>query len=174
MSFLFNFLPFLLICLYPRACFQNCLNWTGLRHPALCIFMDAFQGSYKGKPFSSRFFPAIFLMAKFTNMLILSSFGIEQYFAAASLNLLMVILIIAIFRPYKIKWHNVITLILFSSVSIAYIYFVPIRYMAIAVQIPSIWVVVLECVYCIGFLIPHYMDCFSLFEESYQLQLCQN
>ena len=154
MSFVFNFLPFLLICLYPFACFQKCLNWTGLRHPALCIFMDAFQGSYKHKPCYLRSFPAIYLIAHFTNLLILSSLGIEQYFAAASLNLLMVILMIAIFRPYKNKWHSVITLTLLSSVSIAYYYFVFVIYSAITVQIPYIWAVFLEGVYSIGFLVP--------------------
>ena len=154
MSFVFNFLPFLLICVYPCVCFQKCLNWTGLRHPALYIFMDAFQGSYKHKPFYLRSFPAIFMMAQFTNMLIFSSFGIEQYYATASLNLLMLILLIAIVRPYKNKWHNVITPTLFCSASICYIYIVFAIYSAITVQIPSIWAFLLQCVVSIGYLVP--------------------
>ena len=47
-----------------------------------------------------------------------------------------------------------ITLTLLSSVSIDYIYFVSVIYMVITVQIPSIWVVFLEGVYCIGALVP--------------------
>ena len=156
MSFIFNLIPFLLICLYPCAYFQKFLNWTGLRHPGLSIFMDAFQGSYKHKPFYLRSFPAIFLMAQFTNLLILSSFVIEQYMAAASLNLLVLILLIAIIRPYKNKWHNLITLTLFSSVSIGYIYFVIVIYSAITVQIRHIWAFFLQCVCCTGILVPSF------------------
>ena len=73
MSFVFNLLPFLLICLYPCACFQKCLNWTGLRHPTLSIFMDVFQGSYKHKPFYFLSFPAIYMIAQLTNFLIFST-----------------------------------------------------------------------------------------------------
>ena len=122
MSFVFNFLPFLLICFHPCACFQKFLNfWTGLRHPALFIFMDAFQGSYRQKPSYLRSFPAIYFMAQFTNLLILATFGIELYHATASLNFLVIIILIAIARPYKNKWHNVTTLTLFSSVFIGYL-----------------------------------------------------
>ena len=122
MSFVFNFLPFLLIFFHPCACFHKFLNfWTGLRHPALSIFMDAFQGSYKYKPFYLRSIPAIYFIAQFTNLLILATFEIELYHATASLNLMVIIILIAIARPYKSKWHNVTTLMLFSSVFIGYI-----------------------------------------------------
>ena len=157
--------------MYPCACFQKYLNWTILRHPALYIFMDAFQGSYKQKPFYLRSFPAIFMMAQFTNMLIFSSFGIEQYYAAASLNLLMLILLIAIVRPYKNKWHNVITPTLFCSASICYIYIVFAIYSAITVQIPSIWAFLLECVVSIGYLVPTLYGLLLFFCKSFQLQL---
>ena len=43
----FTLLPMLLLCLYPCLWFQNCLNHCSLSFPALHIFMDAFQGSYK-------------------------------------------------------------------------------------------------------------------------------
>ena len=121
MSFVFNFLPILLMCLYTCSCFQKCLNRTGLRHQALTTFMDAFQGCYKHKPYYLRSFPAIYLMAQVTNLLILVYFGIERYHSAASLNLMAIIVLVAIARPYKNKWHNVITLTLFSSIFIAYI-----------------------------------------------------
>ena len=123
MSFVFNFLPFLLICMYPCACVQKCLNWTGLRHPALSIFMDAFQGSYKLKPFYFRSFSAIYMIAQLTNLLIFSTLGFEYYHAAASLMLMMIISLVAIARPYRNKWHNIITLAMFSAVLIVYITF---------------------------------------------------
>ena len=115
MSFIFNFLPFLLISVYSCACFQKCLNWTGLRHPALSIFMDAFQGSYKHKPFYFLLFPAVFMISQFTNLLIFSSLGIEYYHAAASIMLMAIILLIAIARPLKNMRHNVITLAMFIA-----------------------------------------------------------
>ena len=140
MTFFFNFLPFLLICFHPFACFQKFLNfWTGLRHPALSIFMDAFQGSYKHKPSYLRSFPAIYFMAQFTNLLILATFGIELYHATASLNLFVIILLIAIARPYKDKWHNVTTFTLFNSVFIGYICTVYNIYVNLAIETPARW-----------------------------------
>ena len=37
MSFVFNIVPLLLLCLYPCRCFQRCLNRTGLQHQAIHI-----------------------------------------------------------------------------------------------------------------------------------------
>ena len=121
MSFVFNFLPFLLICSYPCVCFQKFLNWTRLGHPALSIFMDAFHGGYKHKPFYLRSFPAIYMMAQLTNLLIFSSLGFEYYHAAASLMLIVIIILLTIGRPYRNKWHSVITVSLFSAIFIFYI-----------------------------------------------------
>ena len=119
MSFIFNFLPFLLICVYPCACFQKCLNWTGLRHPTLSIFMDVFQGSYKHEPFYFRFYPAVFMMAQLINLLIFSTLGYKYYHAAASLMLIVIILLVAIARPFKNKRHNIITLAMFVALFIS-------------------------------------------------------
>ena len=138
MSFVFNFLPFLLICLYPCACFQKCLNWTGLRHPALTILMDAFQGSYRHKPFYMNSFSAIYLMAQFNNLLIFSSLGIELYHATASINFMVIIMLIIIAKPYKNKWHNVTTLILLKSVYIGYIFSSFNIYINMAIKTPKL------------------------------------
>ena len=121
MSFVFNFLPFLIICLYPCAGFQKCLNWTKLRYLALSTFMDAFHGYYKHKPFYLRSFPVIYMMAQFANLLIFSCFGFEYYYPMASLLLIVVIILVAIARPYKNKWHNVVTLAMFGAVFTSYI-----------------------------------------------------
>ena len=154
MSFIFNFLPFLLMCVYPCACFQKCLNWTGLRHPALTILMDAFQGSYRHKPFYLRTFPAIYLMAKFNNLLIFLSFGFELYHATASLNLMVIIILIAIARPYKNKWHNVTTLLLLSSVCIGYICFSFNLYINLSIETPARWLQFIEYLSYSGYLVP--------------------
>ena len=121
MSFVFNFLPFLLICSYPCVCFQKFLNWTRLGHPALSIFMEAFHGGYKHKPFYLRSFPAIYMMAQLTNLIIFSSLGLEYYHAAASLMLMVIIILLTIGRPYRNKWHSMINLALFSAIFICYI-----------------------------------------------------
>ena len=156
MSFIFNFLPFLLICFHPCACFQKFLNfWTGLRHPALSIFMDVFQGNYKFKPFYLRSFPAIYFIAQFTNLLILDTFGIELYHATASLNLMVIIILIAIARPYKNKWHNVTTLKLFSSTFIGYICLVFNIYINLAIETPARWL------FFIQFFKPEWILCSS-------------
>ena len=154
MSFVFNILPFLLICVYPCACFQNCLNWTGMRHPALSIFMDAFQGCYKHKPSYLRSFPVIYLMAQFTNLLILATFDIELYHATASLNLMAIIILIAIARPYKNKWHNVTTLTLFSSSFVGYIYIVFYIYVNVIVETPARWLLFIQYLSISGLLVP--------------------
>ena len=158
MSFVFNFLPFLFIFFYPCACFHKFLNfWTGLRHPALSIFMDAFQSSYKHKPSYLRSFPAIYLMAQFINLLILAIFGIELYHATASLNLMVIILLVAIARPYKKKWHNVTTLTLFSSVCIGYICTVFKIYINLAIETPASWLFFIQYLsYSVFFIPPLY------------------
>ena len=155
MSFVFNFLPFLFIFFYPCVCFQKFLNfWTGLRYPALSIFMDAFQGSYKHKPSYLRSFPAIYFMAQFTNLLILATFGVELYHATASLNLIVIIILIAIARPYKNKWHNVTTLTIFSSVFIGYICTVFNIYINIAIETPARWLLFILYLSYIAFFAP--------------------
>ena len=154
MSFVFNLLPFLLICVYPCTCFQKCLNWTGMRHPALTILMDAFQGSYKYKPFYLRSFPAIYLMAQYINLQILATFGIELYHATASLNLMVLILLIAIARPYKNKWHNVTTLLLISSVCIGYICVSFQIYINIAIETPARWLRFIQYLSYIVYIVP--------------------
>ena len=155
MSFVFNFLPILLMCLYTCSCFQKCHNRTGLRHQALTTFKDAFQGCYKHKPYYLRSFPAIYLMAQVTNLLILVYFGIEQYHSAASLNLMVIIVLVAIARPYKNKWHNVITLTLFSSIFIAYITVVFQLTANITIKaVAKRWNSFLEYLSCAGSLIP--------------------
>ena len=151
MSFIFNFLPFLLICLYPCACFQKCLNWTRLRHPALSIFMDSFQGSYKHEPFYFRSFPAVYMIAQLTNLLLFSTLGFEYYHAAASLMLMVIILLVAIARPYRNNWHNRITLSLFSAVLLSYLTYI---YSGGDIFIIKVWIYFMNSLALVGALVP--------------------
>ncbi len=68
MSFVFNIVPLLLLCLYPCRCFQTCLNRTGLQYQALHTFMDVFPGCYKHKPYDLRYFSAFSLLAQIINL----------------------------------------------------------------------------------------------------------
>ncbi len=120
MTILFNFLPFLLICLYPMRFFQVALHRCGLRCAALVTFMDAIQGSYKHDHYY-RCFPGVFLFSLFLNSVIISTLGIEQYHAASSLNLLAVATLVAYFKPFKNNNHNRITTFLFGTTFCAYI-----------------------------------------------------
>ncbi len=70
MSFVFNIIPLLLLCLYPCRCFQTCLNRTGLQHHALHTFMDAFHGCYRHKPYDLRYFSGIYLPTQILNLVI--------------------------------------------------------------------------------------------------------
>ena len=155
MSFIFNFLPFLLIFFHHCACFHKFLNfWTGLRHLALYIFMDAFQGSYKYKPLYLFSIPAIYFIAQFTNLIILATFVVELYHATASLNLMVIIILIAIARPYKNKWHNVTTLTLFCSTFIGYICLVFSIYINLAIEAPARWLFYIQFLSYFGFFVP--------------------
>ena len=153
MSFILNFLPFVLICLYPCASFQKCLNWTRLRHPALSIFMNAFQGSYKHEPFYLHSFTEVYMIAQLTNLLIFSILGFEYYHAAASLMLMVIILLVAIARPYRNKWHNHITLSLFSAVLLSYLTYI---YSGGGgdIFIIKVWVYIMNTLTLVGALVP--------------------
>ena len=155
MSFVFNFLPFLLLCLYTFKSFHKCLNWTGLQHPALATFMDAFQGYYKQNPCTLHLFPATFMMAQVTNLIILSGLGIEQYHEAASINLVVIIILIVITRPFKNRWHNMITLALFSAALICYISVVFQIYVCLTVEDHTSWIRFIQ-VYSSVFIPPLY------------------
>ncbi len=121
MSFIFNVLPLLLLCLYPCRCFQRCLNRTGLRSQTLHTFVDAFQGCYKHKPYDFRFFSALFLIAHIANMVLFSLTGVLEYHPSASYVLLTVVIILCIARPFKSKWHNAINITFFLVLLAVYL-----------------------------------------------------
>ena len=64
-GFIFVFLPFLLLVLYPCRCFQRFLNCLGLRCQTLHIFMDTFQGIYKIEPYDLKYFSALHFLLRF-------------------------------------------------------------------------------------------------------------
>ena len=123
MSLVFNIIPLLLLCIYPCRCFRRCLNSTGLQHQVLHTFMDAFQGCYKHRPLNFRGFTAVYFIAQIVNQTIYIITGEQTYHPLSCYMLILVIILLAIARPHKNKWHNVIDITLFTSVLISYMSF---------------------------------------------------
>ena len=122
-SLIFNIIPLLLLCIYPCHCFRRCLNSTGLQHQVLHTFMDSFQGCYKHRPYNFRFFTAVYFIAQIVNLTIYISTGEQAYHPLSCYLLIFVIILLAISRPHKNKWHNVIDITLFTSLLIMYLSF---------------------------------------------------
>ena len=118
-SLIFNIIPLLLLCIYPCRCFRRCLNSTGFQCQVLHTFMDSFQGCYKHNPRNFRFFTAVYFIAQIINLMIYSSTGELAYHPFSCYLLILVIISLAISRPHKNKWHNVINITLFTSVLIS-------------------------------------------------------
>ena len=121
---IFNFLPLLLLCLYPCHCFQRILNITRLRCQALHTFMDAFQGCYKNGTNGTRdcrYFSAVYLFVRIMFFVIAAlSLGysvVTFYFLAGVLFSLFAILI-AITQPYKSSIYNIIDTTLIHVVAL--------------------------------------------------------
>ena len=112
---LFNLLPFLLLCLYPCPCFHRCLNKTGCRWQALHVFMDAILGSYSHRPRERRYFGTVYIMIRVLHLLA-STMNPTVYLPIACYIMIVAIVLVSIFQPYRNKWHNVIDVVLFSAV----------------------------------------------------------
>ena len=80
MLLVFNIFPLLLLCLYPCACFQKCLNLTKCGCPGLHIFMDTLLGCYKVKPLDCRYLAGFFIFLRCINLLIFSFTKNVQYY----------------------------------------------------------------------------------------------
>lgn len=109
-TFLFILLPLVLLLLYPLKCFQRLLgNWQVLR-----MFIDSFQGSYKdgiveGK-FDCRYCSVLFFVMRIV-LFVLYAFTLTGYFyAVAMIVLLLLMLFIAVVKPYKKALSHCVTL----------------------------------------------------------------
>ena len=119
MSSIFNIIPLLLLCLYPCHCFQRFLNSTRLYSQMLHTFMDAQQGCYKHRPRDFRFFPAIYLTMQIANFLVFYFPGLLQYHTTSSYIWMIIIASLLMTRPYKVKWHNIVNIVLFTTLFLA-------------------------------------------------------
>ena len=120
-SFIFVFLPFLLLALYPCRFFQRCLNHCGGRCQLLHVFMDAFQGSYKTHPRDLRSFSAFYLLVRIILMAQLSLFPSFFIFYTSGVVCFVAAAVIAVFQPYKEKNHNIVDTVLFLLMGIYFV-----------------------------------------------------
>ena len=120
MLLVFNVFPILLLCLYPSACFQKCLNLTKCSCPGLHIFMDTLLGCYKVKPLDCRYFAGFYIFLRCINLLIFSFTKNVQYYLYSVYALVLTIILLTAFRPYKSARHNYIDIAIFSLSTLLY------------------------------------------------------
>ncbi len=120
-GFVFVFLPFLLLVLYPCRCFQRCLKHFGWRCQVLHVFMDAFQGSYKTEPYDLRYFSAFYLFMRFVVIIFTEITQSLMFILVITFILLIGTLIFAIFQPYKISSHNTLDIVSLLLLTIFYV-----------------------------------------------------
>ena len=112
---LFNMFPLLLMCLYPRRWFHQCLNTCRLHSQVLHTFMDAFQGCYKDGANGGcdcRWFAGLYML---TQMLFLAMQAVvtSQFWLPVIASVILVLfLLTALFQPYKSPAHNRINIFL--------------------------------------------------------------
>ena len=112
----FGIFPLLLLCLYPCRCFQRCLNCCRLRSQLLHIFMDAFQGHYKDGTNGTRdcrWFSALYLIVRLSFLIVFSTVYTSRFRLSTYLSILLLLLLLtAIFQPYKSPIDNNIDIFL--------------------------------------------------------------
>ena len=114
---LFNFLPFLLLLLYPMKWFQQCLNHIRLNKIALHAFVDKFIGCYKDgtEPGTRdcRYFAALFFLLRFANC-VSTFWTFDGYYLVVFPIILVCFSTIFISaQPYRSKFsqHNITTVV---------------------------------------------------------------
>ena len=106
----FNFLPILLLCLYPCCCFQRLLNRFHFNNPALHTIMEVFQGGFKDGTQGTldyRYFASFYL---FSRVGLYITMGFSEVSSAYPIRLntliLVAVLLISCFHPYKEMFYN--------------------------------------------------------------------
>ena len=119
MCLIFNFIPFILLMVYPCRCFQRCLNHLRLQSQALTHFMDAFQGNFKTQPYDCRHFAALYLFLRIMNLLILYWTRSALYIILSPYAFTLAALVITALKPYPKLINTTYDIVLILSVSLA-------------------------------------------------------
>ena len=78
--------------------------------------MCAMLGCYSHRPRERRYFGAFYLLIRVTSVLILMMLSPLLSALCSLFYLTFAVVLVAFFRPYKKNWHNVIDILLFSSI----------------------------------------------------------
>ena len=113
MFLIFNFLPLVLLCVYPSRCFQRCLNCTKCQYRTLHVFMDTFQGCYKETPRDCRYFAGFYLLLRSLNQLLYAATKNPLYASLAMFMMIFALLLVAVCKPYKHHIRNTIDIVIF-------------------------------------------------------------
>lgn len=121
--FFFNFVPFLLLLLYPMKWFQRCLNHFRLSRIALHTFADSFVGCYKDGTEAGtrdlRYFAALFFLYRFVNCLAVACTYDGYYFIIFPIIIVCFSIIFISAQPYRSKFsHHNTTMMFFLMLGI--------------------------------------------------------
>lgn len=84
--------------------------------------MDAFYGCYRTKP-NCQYFAGFYVLLRILNLLLYSTMRGIIYFCCAGYLVTFTLVFVAIVRPYRKKWHNIITdIVLLISFLCYYLY----------------------------------------------------
>ena len=118
MVVVFNVFPLVLLCLYPCHWFQRCLNCCRLRCLSMHIFMDTFHGCYKLQPRDCRHFAALYVFLRFLNLTFAALYIGSGYLPFVGATFLIMSVLVATVRPYKITSHTIVDTIFFALSSL--------------------------------------------------------
>ena len=122
-----NFMPFLLLLLYPMRCFQKLLNYFRLSHLALHTFVDSFAGCYKDGTEKGtrdcRYFAALFFLIRIISYIAYQATLDASFYGwnGAIITTFTILLVVA--QPYKqiYKKYNIVTVVIFGIMILAII-----------------------------------------------------
>ena len=120
------FLPPLLLILYPIKCFRSCLSKVHFNSLTVTIFTDKIQSRYRNgldggrdmRSFSAFYF--FFRMTYHSLSLIFSESIIHSTILSYGISFIMLALVVALIRPYRKTYMNVIDSLLLTTISLLY------------------------------------------------------
>ena len=77
--------------------------------------MDALLGTYAHRPRERRYFGALYLIIRILHVAAFNLLNVFTYLTAATYVVAIIVVLIAIFRPYANRWHNIIDVTLFLA-----------------------------------------------------------
>ena len=121
MALVFNVSPLILLCLYPRHCFQKLIHSCKCHTQTLHIFMDTFHSGYRTEPLDYRWFSVVYLFVRIINLGIFSSTLSRFYYPFAAVFSLFIAFLVITTQPYKHSIYNKLDTCLFIILACAYI-----------------------------------------------------